>query len=93
MTRIQIASTGADHYRVEVTDGNLTTAHVVTVSPPMLERLGTAGTATERVVRKSFEFLLEREPASSILPEFSLDDISRYFPDYPAEIRSRLEGS
>lgn len=26
-----------------------------------------------RVVRASFEFLLEREPASSIMPEFSLD--------------------
>lgn len=44
----------------------------------------------ERVVRASFEFLLEREPASSILPEFSLDEISRYFPEYREELPKRL---
>lgn len=44
----------------------------------------------ERVVRASFEFLLEREPASSILPEFSLDVIGRYFPEYEDELRRRL---
>ena len=33
------------------------------------------------------------EPASSILRKSSLDIISRYFPDYPAEIRARLGGS
>jgi hypothetical protein len=35
----------------------------------------------ERVVRESFRFLLEREPASSILPKFSLDVIPTYFPE------------
>jgi len=44
----------------------------------------------ERVVRASFEFLLEREPASSILPEFSLDVIGRYFPEYEDELRRRF---
>lgn len=44
----------------------------------------------ERVVRVSFEFLLEREPASSILPEFSLDVIARYFPQYETELPRRL---
>lgn len=44
----------------------------------------------ERVVRASFEFLLEREPASSILREFSLDVIGRYFPEYEDELPRRL---
>lgn len=44
----------------------------------------------EHVVRVSFEFLLEREPASSILPEFSLDVIPRYFPEYEDELPRRL---
>jgi hypothetical protein len=44
----------------------------------------------ERVVRASFEFLLEREPASSILPEFSLDVIGRYFPEYDSDLPRRL---
>ena len=55
--------------------------------------LGCGHVASEELVRSSFEFLLEREPASSILRKFSLDIISRYFPDYPAEIRARLGGS
>ena len=45
------------------------------------------------LVRASFEFLLEREPATSILREFSLDVISQYFPGYPAQIRARLGSS
>ena len=44
----------------------------------------------ERVVRESFRFLLEREPATSILRQFSLSDISRYFPEYPSELERRL---
>ena len=55
--------------------------------------LGCDRVASEELVRASFEFLLEREPASSILREFSLDVISRYFPGYPAEISARLGGA
>jgi hypothetical protein len=35
------------------------------------------------LVRASFEFLLEREPATLILHEYSLDLISLYFPRLP----------
>jgi hypothetical protein len=55
--------------------------------------LGCGHVAAEELVRASFEFLLEREPATSILREFSLDVISQYFPGYPAEIRARLGSS
>jgi hypothetical protein len=53
------------------------------------DELGTTGDL-ERVVRASFEFLLEREPASSILPAFSLEVIGRYFPEYERELPRRL---
>lgn len=36
-------------------------------------------------------FLLDREPATSILPRFSLDVIGRYFPEYPAELATYLD--
>jgi hypothetical protein len=39
-------------------------------------------------VKRSFEFLLEREPNTSILPEFDLSVIQRYFPEYERTIRS-----
>lgn len=40
----------------------------------------------EELVRKSFEFLLEREGPQSILPEFDLPTIQKYFPEYESEI-------
>jgi hypothetical protein len=58
------------------------TSHSVTVPDHLLDDLGLTGVDEEEVVRVSFAFLLEREPASSILREFSLDVISRYFGDY-----------
>ena len=69
------------------------TSHTVSVPAGYPDSLGCGHVAPEELVRASFEFLLEREPASSILRNFSLDVISRYFPDYPAEIRDRLGGS
>ena len=44
----------------------------------------------EGVVRESFEFLLEREPASSIMTEFSLDVVPNYFPEFKEELPKRL---
>ena len=44
----------------------------------------------ERLVSETFVFLLEREPVSSILSSFDLADVTRYFPEYPTEIRQRL---
>ncbi len=66
------------------------TEHRVTVPPGYLGELGIAGADPEAAVRESFRFLLEREPATSILPEFALPDIARYFPSYPSELPPRL---
>jgi hypothetical protein len=45
---------------------------------------------TERLVRETFAFLLEREPRSSILASFDLPVVERYFPEYASEMRRRL---
>lgn len=39
------------------------------------------------LVTKSFKFLLAREPKESILRQFNLEDINRYFPDYEEFIK------
>ena len=52
----------------------------------LLHGLGLAGVPDDDLVRASFLFLLEREPASSILRRFRLDVIERYFPEYRTEI-------
>lgn len=58
------------------------TSHEVTVTPEDIARYA-PGSTPERLLQASFEFLLEREPASSILSRFALPVIERYFPEYP----------
>jgi hypothetical protein len=50
-----------------------------------------AGRSTEELLRMSFEFLLERESNTSILPSFDLPVIGRYFPEYEKQIGARLQ--
>ena len=71
---------------VTVSDRTRTT-HAVRISRAEHERYG-GGEITD-LVRRSFEFLLDREPNTSILREFDLGTIERYFPDY-AEAMTRL---
>ena len=66
------------------------TGHKVRLSRSFLDELLLSGVDEELIVRETFDFLLEREPATSILPEFSLVDVSRYFPDFPEELQRRL---
>jgi hypothetical protein len=69
------------------------TSHDVSVPAGFAASLGCGHGTPEELVRASFEFLLEREPATSILRKFSLDVIGQYFPSYPAQIRDRLGSS
>ena len=62
-----------------------TTTHRVRVSGAERERYG--GGDVSDLVKRSFEFLLAREPSTSILREFDLSTIERYFPEYPREFR------
>jgi hypothetical protein len=70
--------------QVGVEHGRQRTQHVVTVTPADLARWGggTEQEDIEELVARSFEFLLEREPADSILATFDLSVIQRYFPEY-----------
>ncbi len=66
--------------------------HHVRVAADDLERLAGPKVTVERLVEESFAFLLERESRESILREFDLPLIGRYFPEYESEIRRRLDG-
>ena len=86
MAEISVSETGPRAFRVDL-DG---TVHSVTVPEDLIEEMRLPEDDLERVVRESFEFLLEREPASSIMREFSLDVIPTYFPEYKEELPKRL---
>jgi hypothetical protein len=62
--------------------GRSPTTHRVTAREEYVRSL-TAGRAPAiELVRKSFEFLLEREPNTSIMRSFELNVIQKYFPEY-----------
>ena len=90
MQTIEVNAIGDHQYGVEVTEGESTTSHRVTVPADLLERWGVGADGEEAVVRESVAFLLEREPAGSIMSEFSLSVISQYFPEYEEELPRRL---
>ncbi len=90
MSGIRITPAGSHEFTVEVTEGDETTSHHVIVPQALLADWGLDDADEEALVRESFNFLLEREPATSILPDFSLAIISRYFPEYGDELPERL---
>ncbi len=75
--------------QVDVDHAGEHTQHTVKVSATELARWGRGDQQrnVEELVERSFEFLLMREPPSSILRRFDLSTIERYFPDYDREIR------
>jgi hypothetical protein len=99
---IEILDMGPHEFAVTVNQGHQQTRHRVTVPQALLDEVGLAPAVEdsdgekglreteERLVRESFAFLLEREPATSIMREFGLDVIGRFFPEYVPAMRTRL---
>ena len=89
---ITVEDQGAETFRVVVTEGSSQTTHVVTAGAAYCERLTGGAASAVELIRRSFEFLLEREPKESILSAFELPVIGRYFPEYEGEIMRRFPG-
>lgn len=73
-------------YDVEVNEGGSATEHRIVLTFEDYEALEEVYTDPEELIKKSFEFLLEREPKESILGEFNLMDIGKNFPEYQEEV-------
>ncbi len=77
-------------FTVEVRTGGDVTTHEVTVPDGYPDTIGCADVPVGELVAASFDFLLEREPSTSILRRFRLPKIADYFPEYPASITRYL---
>jgi hypothetical protein len=86
MAEIKTTPLGGGRFRVEVIEGTSSTAHEVTVAADTISRYGWNGTP-EDLLRRSFDFLLERESKESILRSFELSEIARFFPEYEEAVR------
>lgn len=62
------------------------TSHIVTISDDYYQTLTKGVISKEQLVAFSFDFLLAREPNTSILANFELSVIAHYFPEYEAEV-------
>ena len=96
MTDIQVACVEIDPgswtCAVRVRDDRSSSDHEVLVDeidlPAALD--GAETPDVERLVRATFEFLLERESKESIMRRFELPVVGRYFAEYPEDIARRV---
>lgn len=87
---ISVNMVDANVYEV-IVEGDTETTHRVHMSQEYYRELCGATVTHEFVLVTAFNFLLEREPNTSILSEFDIEDINRYFPEFFSEIKERLD--
>lgn len=75
---------------VTVEDRTGQSRHTVSVPEDDYRTLSEGDVDVDELVRESFEFLLDREPRQSIMAQFDIMTISRYFPEYENRITDRL---
>ena len=66
-----------------------TTTHTVTLDDAYYQKLTGGSITKEALIEASFEFLLEREPNTSILSKFDLPLIQHYFSEYESTIKTQ----
>ena len=81
-----------DVFVVTVAD-SINTTHTVTVTDQSLTDLTDNNVTKTQLLEFSFNFLLDREPNTSILSSFDIHVISRYFSDYRDEVRRWCDAS
>jgi hypothetical protein len=77
-------------FKVVIGDSNSESRHRVTMDRKTCEKLGSGQCTPERYVKACFRFLLDREAKESILKQFDVSVISRYFPEFERELPSYL---
>ena len=82
-----ITELSMDKFEITVKADQLT-KHVVTVTDQMLLNLTNNKISKEELLNFSFNFLLEREQNTSILSNFDIIVISKYFPEYISKVEN-----
>ena len=83
---ISIIKQNDDVFTVKVTN-DVSTSHMVTVTDQSLADLTDNNVTKTQLLEFSFDFLLDREPNTSILSSFDINVISKYFSNYKDEVR------
>ena len=79
---IEVKKKNEQEFLVTIEEKSSSSKHTVTLDDSYYQNL-TAGKITkEELIKRSFKFLLEREPKEAILSKFNLRVIKNYFPEF-----------
>ncbi|MEW6680947.1 MAG: hypothetical protein AB1297_08045 [bacterium] len=84
---ITVKKISNSEFMVTVEERGSKTKHTVTLDDRYYQDLTKGEISKEELIKRSFEFLLKREPKESILSRFNLKVIKRYFPEYEQRFR------
>ncbi len=85
---IKITKKNEQEFLVTVQEEGSVSEHTVNLDDDYYQKLTEGKIPKEELIKKSFEFLQERESKESILSEFDLKIISYYFPEYEEVIKA-----
>jgi len=85
---IEVNRKTQQEFIVIVDEEGVRTEHTVTLDDDYYQALTQGMVTKEELIRKSFEFLLQREAKESILSKFNLKAINKYFPQFEKEIKT-----
>jgi len=84
---IEVKKKNEQEFLVTIEEKGSSSEHTVSLDDDYYQNLTDGKTSKEELIKKSFEFLLERESKESILSKFDLRIIKNYFPEYEKEIK------
>lgn len=80
-------------YRVKLNGNGSQREYSVRLNRSDYERWSKGQVPPKEVIQGAFDFLLEREPPSSILSQFDCSVIRRYFPEVDRELPKKIAQS
>ena len=86
---IEVKEVNSNTFVVEVAEGDSKTEHIVALDDEYYGFLTQHKISKEELIKKAFEFLLDRESKESILSRFDLRVIQHYFPEFEDEIKAK----
>ena len=88
---ITVKKENEQEFLVTVEEEDSISKHIVSLDDDYYQKLTGGKMSKEELIKKSFQFLLERESKESILSEFNLRVIKNYFPEYEKEIGDKMK--
>jgi len=84
---IEVKRKNEQEFVVAIKERGTKTEHTVTLDDEYYKYLTNGKITREELIKKSFEFLLQRESKESILSRFNLRIINNYFPEFEKEVK------